>query len=166
MSDPLFGLLLMISEVGSPDYIAKSAIFNIWVFWVISMHYITLYVRDIHNIRPLEPFFTTLWPLCLEVFGSEHELKPCPIDDYGDDDALDDAYPLQPSNCLFPLDRSCFFLPANRCMAAAPWDFCQLDPGQETRFRKVPPRVIEAPGCWLNILLVHVPGLAGSKKVL
>ena len=88
------------------------------------------------------------------------------IKDNGDDDGLDDAYPLQPSNCLFPLDRSCFFLPANRCMAAAPWDFCQLDPEQETRFRKVPPRVIEAPGCWLNILLVHVPALAGSKKVL
>ena len=61
LSDPLFGLLLMISEVGSPDYIAKSAIFNIWVFWVISMHYITLFVIiDIHNVRT---FFTTLSPL-------------------------------------------------------------------------------------------------------
>ena len=33
-----FGLFLVISEVGSPDYTAKSAMFKIWVFWVISMH--------------------------------------------------------------------------------------------------------------------------------
>ena len=34
----VFGLFLVISEVKSPDYIAKSAIFKICVFWVISMH--------------------------------------------------------------------------------------------------------------------------------
>ena len=34
--------------------IAKSAIFKIWVLW---MHYITLYVVDIHDIRCLEPFY-------------------------------------------------------------------------------------------------------------
>ena len=42
-----------------PDYIGKSAIFKIWVFWVISMYFITLYIIDIHNISCLEPF----WPL-------------------------------------------------------------------------------------------------------
>ena len=55
----------MISEVGSPDYIAKSAIFKILVFWVISMHCITLFVIDLHNIlKVFRIFFTTLWPLC------------------------------------------------------------------------------------------------------
>ena len=42
----VFGLFLLISEVGSSDYIAKSAILKMWVFWVISMHYITLYVIE------------------------------------------------------------------------------------------------------------------------
>ena len=36
--------VIFFSETGSPNYIAKSAIFKIWVFWVISMHHITLYV--------------------------------------------------------------------------------------------------------------------------
>ena len=39
---PDFGLFLVISEVWSPDYIANSVIFKIWVFWVIFMHLITL----------------------------------------------------------------------------------------------------------------------------
>ena len=39
------------------SYTAKTAIFKIWVFWVISMYSITLFVIDIHNIRCLEPFF-------------------------------------------------------------------------------------------------------------
>ena len=47
---------LVISEVRSPDYKAKSAIFKIWVFWVISMYYITLCDIDMHNVRCLEPF--------------------------------------------------------------------------------------------------------------
>ena len=34
-------------EVGSQDYIAESAIFKLWVFWVISVHCTTLYVIDI-----------------------------------------------------------------------------------------------------------------------
>ena len=46
----------MISEVGSPGYIAESKIFKIRMFWMISMHHITLFVIDIHNIRCLEPF--------------------------------------------------------------------------------------------------------------
>ena len=67
-----FGLLLVITEVGIPDYIANSSILSeIWVFWAICIHQITLCVIVIHNIRFLEPLFTTLWPLCLEVFGSE-----------------------------------------------------------------------------------------------
>lgn len=49
-------VFLVISEVGRPDYIAKSAIFKIWVLWMISLHCITLFVIDIHNIRCLEPF--------------------------------------------------------------------------------------------------------------
>ena len=57
LSDRLFfWLFLVISEVGSPDYIAKSAIFKIWAFWVISMHFITLFVIEIDNIRCLGPF--------------------------------------------------------------------------------------------------------------
>ena len=51
-----FWAILVISEVGSPDYIAKSAFFKIWVFWVISMHYITLFVIDLDNIRCWELF--------------------------------------------------------------------------------------------------------------
>ena len=51
---------------------AKSAIFKIWVFWVISMQNITLYVIDIHKIRCFRTFFATLWPISnLEGFGSE-----------------------------------------------------------------------------------------------
>ena len=58
----------VIFEVRSPAYITKSAIFKIWVFWVISMHYITLFVIDIHNIRCLETFLP-LWNS--EVFGNQ-----------------------------------------------------------------------------------------------
>ena len=49
MKRPAFGLFLVISEVGSQDYVAKSAILKIWVFWVMSMHYITLCVIYIHT---------------------------------------------------------------------------------------------------------------------
>ena len=60
----------VIFEVRSPAYITKSAIFKIWVFWVIFMHYITLFVIDKDNM--FRTFFTTLWPLWnLEVFGLE-----------------------------------------------------------------------------------------------
>ena len=38
------------------SYIAKTAIFKIWVFWLISMYSITLYVIAIHDIRCLKPF--------------------------------------------------------------------------------------------------------------
>ena len=38
------------------SYIAKTVVFNIWVFWVKTMHSITLHVIDIHNVRCLEPF--------------------------------------------------------------------------------------------------------------
>ena len=64
-----FFAYLVISEVGSPDYIAKSAIFKIWVFWVISMHYITLFVIDIHNIRWLYPFYHSMTTLKFGGFG-------------------------------------------------------------------------------------------------
>ena len=40
------------------SYIAKTAIFKIWVFWVISMYSVTLFVIDIQNIRCLEPFLS------------------------------------------------------------------------------------------------------------
>ena len=55
LSDRFFGLFLVICEV-SYIYIAKTVIFKIWVFWVKTMHSITLYAIDIHNIRCLEPF--------------------------------------------------------------------------------------------------------------
>jgi len=45
-----FGLFLVIPEVWSSDYKAKSSIFEIWVFWVIFMRYITLIGIDIHDI--------------------------------------------------------------------------------------------------------------------
>ena len=46
-----------------PDYKAKSVIFKIWVFWVISMYFITMFVIEIHNIRCLEPFFHSMTTL-------------------------------------------------------------------------------------------------------
>ena len=52
LSDPFFGLFLMISEVGSQIYIAILAIFKIWVFSATFRHEISLYAIDIdlHDI--------------------------------------------------------------------------------------------------------------------
>ena len=44
-------------------YKAKTAIFKIWVFWVKTMHSITLYAIDIHNNRCLEPFYHSMTTL-------------------------------------------------------------------------------------------------------
>ena len=50
LSDPFFGIFLVISEVGSPDYIAKSAIFKIvGVLGDFYTHFI-LFVIDISII--------------------------------------------------------------------------------------------------------------------
>ena len=51
LSDPTFGLFLVISELGSPDYIAKSVIFTILVFLANVWHEITLYAIDIDRKR-------------------------------------------------------------------------------------------------------------------
>ena len=53
ISNPTFGLFFMIFDLGSPDYIAKSAIFNFW-------HEITLYAIDIDKIRSITPFLNNL----------------------------------------------------------------------------------------------------------
>ena len=56
LSDPFFGLFLVISEVGSQIYIANLAIFKIWVFSATFCHEITLYAIDIDKKRFRTPF--------------------------------------------------------------------------------------------------------------
>ena len=68
----------MISEVRSPDNIAKSAIFKIWVFWVISMHYITLYVIDVHQLEVLSETLSSLITLSFWQWNNENTLY-CPL---------------------------------------------------------------------------------------
>ena len=58
VSDPLFGLFLVISEVGSQNHIAILAIFKIWVFSATFWHEITLYAIDIDKKRFRTPFLT------------------------------------------------------------------------------------------------------------
>ena len=58
LSDPFFGLFLVISEVGSQIYIANLAIFKIWVFSATFWHEITLYAIDIDKKRFRTPFLT------------------------------------------------------------------------------------------------------------
>ena len=58
VSDPFFGLFLVISEVGSQIYIANLAIFKIWVFSATFWHEITLYAIDIDKKRFRTPFLT------------------------------------------------------------------------------------------------------------
>ena len=65
-----------------PIYIAKSAIFKFWVFWVISMHLIILYVIDIHNVMCFKPFLPlydhfTIWRFLVRNW--QYKLKPCHI---------------------------------------------------------------------------------------
>ena len=63
LSDPFFGLFLVISVVGSQIYIANLAIFKIWVFSATFWHEITLYSIDIDKKRFITPSFNTLEPL-------------------------------------------------------------------------------------------------------
>ena len=58
--DPSEQGFLRFSELGSPDYIVKSAIFSVWVFLMISVHGNTLYAIAIHKNRSITPFLT-LW---------------------------------------------------------------------------------------------------------
>ena len=58
LSDPFFGLFLVISEVGSQIYIANLAIFKIWVFSATFWHEITLYAIDIDKKGFRTPFLT------------------------------------------------------------------------------------------------------------
>ena len=58
LSDPFFGLFLVISEVGSQIYIANLAIFKSWVFSATFWHEITLYAIDIDKKRFRTPFLT------------------------------------------------------------------------------------------------------------
>ena len=58
--DPSKQGFLRFSELGSPDYIVKSAIFSVWVFLMISVHGNTLYAIAIHKNRSITPFLT-LW---------------------------------------------------------------------------------------------------------
>ena len=58
--DPSEQGFLRFSELGSPDYIVKTAIFSVWVFLMISVHGNTLYAIAIHKNRSLTPFLT-LW---------------------------------------------------------------------------------------------------------
>ena len=51
LSDPFFGLFLVISEVGSQIYIVNLAIFQIWVFSASFLHEITLYAIDLDKKR-------------------------------------------------------------------------------------------------------------------
>ena len=51
-----FGQFLVISEVGSPDFIMKSAVVVFGVFPLIFLHEITLSAIYIHNIGCSEPF--------------------------------------------------------------------------------------------------------------
>ena len=57
--DPSEQGFLRFSELGSPDYIVKSAIFSVWVFLMISVHGNTLYAIAIHKNRSITPFLTT-----------------------------------------------------------------------------------------------------------
>jgi len=64
LSDPFFGLFLVICEVGSQIYIANLAIFKIWVFSATFWHEITLYAIDVDKKRFRTPFLiNTLEPL-------------------------------------------------------------------------------------------------------
>ena len=56
LSDPFFGLFLVISEVGSQIYITNLAIFKIWVFSATFWHEITLYAIDIDKKWFRTPF--------------------------------------------------------------------------------------------------------------
>ena len=56
LSDPFFWPFLVISEVGSPDFIMKSAVVVFGVFPLIFLHEITLSAIYIHNIGCSEPF--------------------------------------------------------------------------------------------------------------
>ena len=58
--DPSEQGFLRFSELGSPDYIVKTAIFFVWVFLMISVHGNTLYAIAIHKNRSITPFLT-LW---------------------------------------------------------------------------------------------------------
>ncbi len=58
LSDPFFGLFLVISEVRSQIYIANLVIFKIWVFSATFWHEITLYAIDIDKKRFRTPFLT------------------------------------------------------------------------------------------------------------
>ena len=56
LSDPFFGVFLVISELGSQIYIVKSAILIFFVFLLIFLYEITMSAIDIGNIGCLEPF--------------------------------------------------------------------------------------------------------------
>ena len=56
--DPSEQGFLRFSELGSPDYIVKSAIFSVWVFLMISVHGNTLYAIAIHKNRSITSFLT------------------------------------------------------------------------------------------------------------
>ena len=58
LSDPFFGLFLVISEARSQIYIANLVIFKIWVFSATFWHEITLYAIDIDKKRFRTPFLT------------------------------------------------------------------------------------------------------------
>ena len=79
LSDPFFGLFLVISEVESQIYIANLAIFKIWVFSATFWHEITLYAIYIDKKRFRTPFLALNFPQHLrmshKIFWGEGEFK-------------------------------------------------------------------------------------------